>query len=245
MPERKSLMERIGSLEPAPPWGLGAAALTILVAFVAIIAGTAFAIIWFEAQPFSELAGWTFGAVIIVLFVVQTRRRPEDRAALRLGAGGPSLLFVMFLCVGFALLFDLLSLAVTGAFLPVPELLGIHLRAGGLPEWLFAVAFMLVAQPVAEELVFRGVVFPALRGAFGAWIGLVLVAALYAVFHWLAFPPDYANVAGITPIWYGLALPFLDGLVIGAVRAHSGSTRVAIAAHVAFGLFAVIKVLAG
>jgi membrane protease YdiL (CAAX protease family) len=245
MPERKSLLERIGTLEPAPPWGLGAAALTILVAFVAIVVGTAFALIWFEGQPYAELVGWVFGGIMIVLFVLQTRRSPKDRAALKLGAGGPSLLFVMFLCVGFALLFDLISLAVTGAFLPVPELLGVNLRAGNVLEWVFAVAFMLLVQPVAEEMVFRGVTFPTLRSAFGAWPGLVMVAALYAVFHLLAFPPDYANVTGITPIWYGLALPFLQGLVISAVRAHSGSTRVAIAAHVAFGLFAVIKVLAG
>ena len=245
MAERKSLIERIGTLEPAPPWGLGSAVLVILVAFIALVVGTAFTLIWFEMLPYAAVAGWTFGGIITTVFVLQTRRRTEDRAALKLGAGGPSLLFVMFLCVGFALLFDLISLAVTGAFLPAPELLGLDLRAGSLLEWVFAVALMLLVQPVSEELVFRGVAFPALRNAFGAWAGLVLVAAAYAVYHLLAFPPNYANAAGITPIWYGLVLPFLQGLVISAVRAHSGSTRVAIAAHVAFGLFAVIKVLAG
>jgi membrane protease YdiL (CAAX protease family) len=242
--DRKSLFARIGTLEPAPPWGLVTAALTILIAFVAVVVGTAVALIWFEGQPFDELAGWTFGAIITIVFVLQTRRRPADRAALKLGAGGASLLFIMFLCIGFALLFDLIGLGVTGAFLPKPELLGVNLRAGAVAEWIFAVIFMLAAQPISEELVFRGVAFPVLRTALGAWIGLIICAAVYALFHLLAYPPNYVGVAGITPIWYGLILPFLDGLIISMIRAHTGSTRAAIAAHAAFGLFAVVKALA-
>ena len=242
--DRKSLFARIGTLEPAPPWGLVTAALTILIAFVAVVVGTAVALIWFEGQPFDELAGWTFGAIITIVFVLQTRRRPADRAALKLGAGGASLLFIMFLCIGFALLFDLIGLSLTGAFLPKPELLGVDLQASGAATWVFAVALMLAAQPIAEELVFRGVAFPVLRTMLGAWLGLITCAAVYVIFHLLAYPPDYVGVTGITPIWYGLALPFLDGVIISAVRAHTGSTRAAVAAHVAFGLFALVKALA-
>lgn len=244
MAERKSLFAKIGTLEPAPPWGLGAVALAVVIAFAAVIVGSTVALALFENQPFMLLAGWTLGGIITIASVLQTRRRPEDRAALKLGEGGPSLLFVMFLCIGFALLFDLISLAVTGAFLPKPELLGVDLRAGGVPTWVFAIAFMLVAQPIAEELVFRGVVFPVMRVALGAWLGLAACAAVYTVFHLLAYPPDYLNATGITSIWYGLMLPFLDGLIISAVRAHTGSTRAAVAAHIAFGLFALVKALA-
>ncbi len=43
--------------------------------------------------------------------------------------------------------------------------------------------------------------------------------------------------------WYGLILPMLSGLVFGAVRAGTGSTLAAIAAHAAFGLFALLKLL--
>ena len=245
MAERKSLFARIGTLEAAPPWGTGAALVTVFAAFVMIVAGTTIALVWLEGRSYAELAGWTLAGVIITIFVLQTRRRPEERAALCLTAGGVPLPFVMFLCLGFALLFDLLSLAVTGAFLPVPELLGVNLRAGGLVEWLFAIAFVLLMQPVAEELVFRGVVFPAVRRALGAWVGLAACAGVYALFHLLAYPPNYAGVSGITPIWYGLLLPFLNGLIISAVRAHTGSTRAAIAAHAAFGIFAVVKLLVG
>lgn len=245
MAERKSLFARIATLEPAPPWGVGAALVTAVVAFILIVAATTIALVWLEGQPYAELAGWTLAGLIVILYVLQTRRRPEERAALRLGAGGIPLPFVMFLCLGFALLFDLISLAITGEFLPSPELLTANLRAGGALSWLFAIGFMLLAQPIAEELVFRGVAFPALRTAFGAWGGLVACAGLYAVFHLLAYPPNYTNVSAVTPLWYGLALPFLDGLIISAVRGYSGSTRAAMAAHAAFGLFAVVKLLVG
>ena len=72
-----------------------------------------------------------------------------------------------------------------------------------------------------------------------------MCAAVYALFHLLTYPPNYLGFSGLTPIWYGLMLPFLDGLIISAVRAHTGSTRSAVAAHLAFGLFAIVKVLAG
>ena len=68
MAERKSLFEKIGTLEPAPSWTLGTVALTILVAFVAVIIGTTVALVWFEGQPFATLLGWTLGSVITVLF---------------------------------------------------------------------------------------------------------------------------------------------------------------------------------
>ncbi|HLU10469.1 MAG TPA: CPBP family glutamic-type intramembrane protease [Oceanobacillus sp.] len=244
MAERKSLFAKIGTLDPAPPWGLGAVVLAVVVAFAAIIVGSTVALVLFENQPFMLLAGWTLGGIVTIASVLQMRRRPEDRAALKLDKSGASLLFIMFLSIGFALLFDLIGLAVTGEFLPKPELSGANLQAGGLATWAFAVAFMLAAQPIAEELVFRGVAFPVLRSMLGAWVGLVAAAALYALFHLLAYPPGYVTTAGITPIWYGLALPFLDGVIISAVRAHTGSTRAAIAAHVAFGLFALVKALA-
>jgi membrane protease YdiL (CAAX protease family) len=231
--------------EPAPPWGLGAALVTVIVAFVLVVAGTTIALVWLEGRRIAELAGWTLASLIITIYVMQTRRRPEERTALRLDVSGMPLPFVMFFSLGFALLFDLISLAVTSEFLPVPELLAVNLRAGGVVEWVFAVGFMMLAQPIAEELVFRGVAFLALRTMFGGWIGLIASAGLYAVFHLLAYPPNYANVSGITPIWYGLLLPFLDGLIISAIRAYTGSTRAAMAAHAAFGLFAVVKLLVG
>jgi membrane protease YdiL (CAAX protease family) len=74
----------------------------------------------------------------------------------------------------------------------------------------------------------------------GAWPGYILSAILYAVFHLLSFPPAGSDFNGL---WYGQILPFVAGLIFGAVRLYTGSTRAAILAHVGFGLFAIVKML--
>ncbi|MBC7814346.1 MAG: CPBP family intramembrane metalloprotease, partial [Burkholderiales bacterium] len=106
--------------------------------------------------------------------------------------------------------------------------------------WVAAVLLMVLAQPIAEELVFRGILFPALRAATGAWAGLFLSALLYGTFHLLTYAPPQEGLVGV---WYGLFAPLLAGLVIGGIRAYTGSTRAAIVMHVGFGIFAVLKAL--
>lgn len=78
MAERKSLFAKIGTLDPAPPWGLGAVALAVVVAFAAIIVGSTVALVLFENQPFMLLAGWTLGGIVTIASVLQMRRRPAD-----------------------------------------------------------------------------------------------------------------------------------------------------------------------
>jgi membrane protease YdiL (CAAX protease family) len=181
--------------------------------------------------------------LLITGFVALSRRR--DRAALRLEGSGRTLILAALFSLGIAILFDVLSLAVTRRFLPVPELLGliqqsaadIRLSPG---EIVAAFLLMVVAQPIAEELVFRGIALPVLRQAFGAWIGLVVCALAYALFHQLAYSSPTGDS---TLVWYGLGLPFLVGLVVSGVRVVTGSTRAAIVSHMAFGLFALLKAL--
>ncbi|NDJ60651.1 MAG: CPBP family intramembrane metalloprotease [Chloroflexi bacterium] len=241
-PERRpSLIARIAAPEPAPPWDLLAAGIAVVFAFFAPVFGVLVAQAWFEGQPYATLAGWALGSLATAAFVWQTRRRPEDRAALRLGPSTTPLPFVMFIAVGFALAFDLIGLALTGDFLPTPELLGFDVAAASVVAWIVAFVFMVIAQPVAETLVLRGLAFPALRTAFGPWPGLILCALLHALLHLLTYPPNYIGVGPISPIWYGFALPLLDALVICVVRAVTGSTRAALVAHAAFGLFALLK----
>ncbi len=67
-----------------------------------------------------------------------------------------------------------------------------------------------------------------------------MCAMLYAGFHVLVYPPASQTTAAY---WYALALPLLAGLANSAMRAHTGSTRAAIAMHTAFGLFYFLKAL--
>lgn len=246
---RESLRTRLTRPEPPPPWGGGVVIGMIASAALLLIVGTFVALTWLPSTAEARLAGWALGgALLIGLIALQNRHRPQVLAALRLGASATPLPFILFLAVGIALTFDLISLGLTGGqFLPAPELIGANSQ-GSLVSWLLVLGFMLLIQPAGEELVFRGFAFPWLRLKLGAWGGLLASAAAYALFHALLYPPDYSltnPAAGPFPaLWYGLALPLLAGLSIGAVRAATGSTRAAIVAHAGFGLFAVLKLLA-
>lgn len=240
-----SLMARLADAEPAPPWSVTAAAITIGIAFIAVVIGTLVGAVWFAGASFASLVGWLVGALLVIPFITQSRRTKADREALRLGAPGVSLVFVVFISIGFAVLFDLIALAITGGqFLPRPELAALDAFTPSLADGLVAGALVLVAQPVAYGLAFFGIAFPAIRALFGGVPGWIATAAVYAVFRFAAYPPNYLAATGIAPLVYGLLLPFLDGLVIGAVRARTLSTRAAVAAHAAFGVFALLKLFA-
>lgn len=154
--------------------------------------------------------------------------------------------FLLLIGVGLAMALDVITGRATGLFLPTPELLRPYqdfylygLRTT-IPTWILAVLFMVVLQPIAEELVFRGVVLPTLRQSIGSWPGFFIAAALSGAFHLLAYaapPGDFAAT------WYGLVAPFLAAIIFSAVRIYTGSTRAAIITHMAFGIFAVVKLL--
>jgi membrane protease YdiL (CAAX protease family) len=244
----KTLLNRLRTPDPAPPWGLLAVILTTLVAFVAVVLGTIVAAAWLgdptsgSILPFAQQVGWLMGAIVLALFVLQTRQRAEDRAALRLHVSNMPLPFVMFVALGAAIALDLLGLLITGVFAQAPELAGFNAANANFLQWGVAAALMLAAQPVGEELAFRGVAFPALRAMFGGIGGWLLSAVVYGGFHYLAFAAT-SDAGSFIQLWYGLLVPIIEGLLFGIVRAGTGSTRAAMFAHAAFGLFALAKLL--
>ena len=107
-------------------------------------------------------------------------------------------------------------------------------------SWLLAFILMVIAEPIAEELVFQGILLPALRNSLGAWGGYIVSAALFGLFHLMVYSSPNSD---IVTLWYGLFLPFFAGLVFAAVRLYTGSTRAAVITHAAFGLFALVNLL--
>ncbi|GIL08608.1 MAG: hypothetical protein BroJett033_1190 [Chloroflexota bacterium] len=233
-----ALLRRLARPEPPPPWGLFAAVNAALVGLIAIVAGSFIGLSVFGDQPAALLTGWTIGSLVTVIFVAVACRQPAERAALRLEAGDSRLYLVLLFSLGMAVVFDLVIMALSGGFLPTPELLDLYVQPDSALAWVIAAALLLAAQPIAEELVFRGMLFPAARARFGPWAALLLTAALYAAFHFIA----YARPG--LPLAHALAAPLLAGLLLTGVRAYTGSTRAAIIAHAAFGLFALLKLLA-
>ncbi|MBI1352909.1 MAG: CPBP family intramembrane metalloprotease [Acidobacteria bacterium] len=135
----------------------------------------------------------------------------------------PSGSMVRQIAAGFALAIGVTALA---NILPMPdtpspleELLSD--ATGYLP--LFVVFGVLIA-PAVEEAVFRGFVFGVLERAHGTKAAIVATAALFAA-------PHSTQYGGR---WQILLILFLVGVVLGAVRAQSGSTRATTVIHAAY-----------
>lgn len=243
------MLRKLSLSEPAPPWTFMSAITAMLAFFAALVIGTTLAQAVLDADaPGTALAGWILGALFtIALVIIPRRSKPHEIAALRLGPTRSRLPVVLLFCLGMAILIDLISLAVTGQFWPSSEVLGFFAirwdnalvpRDLSWTAWPLAFAFMAGAQPIAEELVFRGVMLPALRSVLGAWTGLLMTSIFHAGFHLLAYAPALDDS---TRLWYALGMPFLIALVLGGVRVYTGSTRAAIVGHIGFGIFAVLK----
>lgn len=251
----RNLFARIGRLENPPPWGLGAGLVSVVAALAALVLGfnlvaavycnapanAAFCqALNFAAPPSVWLSGWSIGAFAALVFVLGTRRKPDERAALRLGGIQASVFWVLLVSIGLAVTLDLIFIQFTAQAI-APELQSLRQPGVDTVSWILAFVFMVIAQPVAEELVFRGMLQPALRQTVGAWPGYLLTSALYALFHLLAYT---SGTPQADYLGYSFLLPLVSGLIFGAVRLVTGSTRAAMLSHAAFGIFAVLKVLA-
>ena len=103
----------------------------------------------------------------------------------------------------------------------------------GLP-WTGAIAFVfdvVVLAPIGEELLFRGVVLPWLRGLFSERWALALSGVLFGAVHL------YYGTFVVVVVWYGV--------VFGWVRLRSQTLRAPIALHMAQNTMACLVMLLG
>ncbi|MCU1458563.1 MAG: putative metal-dependent rane protease [Actinomycetia bacterium] len=103
----------------------------------------------------------------------------------------------------------------------------------GLTLFLFALA-VVVAAPVAEELLFRGLLLRSLLRRFTPAVAIVISALVFGLVHILGDPGSYP------------ALPALTALgILNAVLAYrSGSLSRSIFVHAGFNLLQVLAVIA-
>ncbi|AVO55301.1 CPBP family intramembrane glutamic endopeptidase [Ectopseudomonas mendocina] len=85
----------------------------------------------------------------------------------------------------------------------------------GLLLWLLV---NLGVAVLAEELLFRGVLQPALVQRLGSWPGLLLTAAIFGAVH-LPFSPLFAMLATLAGLGYGLVFHY-SGCLSLAVALH-------------------------
>lgn len=96
------------------------------------------------------------------------------------------------------------------------------------PWWWAVLAGAVLGAPIVEEVVFRGLLQPALRAVLGPWSAVLISAGLFTLLH----VPHGAESSGAT--W--LAIPTLAVLAItlGIARERTGRLGVPIAMHIAF-----------
>ncbi len=234
------LFSNIRKHQPAPSWGVlfGAASLGVAFFFMTVVG---LALASFLAAGAGDavflLLGWTFGGILTVAFVLLMQR--QSLGELRLGPSPFPLLIAFGLGLGVAVSLDLVAIVVAGEVLRPPELSAFG-GEPGIISWSLAAIFLLVVQPIVEELVFRGVFQPVIWEASSAWVGIIVTAMFYSIFHQLLYP---AATTGAGGVWYGIVEPLIVGIVLGVLRAGTNNTRAAVVAHMGVGVFALLKTI--
>jgi membrane protease YdiL (CAAX protease family) len=241
MQKKPTLVERLTAQEAAPNWSLMFALIYVVMFIVGWIAGQAIVSTLSNSNstPSVLVTGAALGSLTVTLsLLLWTGRQPErfDRLRLRQPIWLP-IFFVILLGIGAAWAIDLIGvlLHLKGEQI-VPTVLEVLRLPIGV-TWVLAAIFAIVLQPVAEGLVFYGLLYPALSGTLKNNIAAsVAVAVVYTIVNAAIF----STGAGI---WYTFIQPFLMTLIIALVRAYSQSTLSAVVARAAFGLFFVLAAL--
>lgn len=159
------------------------------------------------------LANAVIVAVLLLRFLL--RKEPLSEAAGLCSCSGWTVGFCIFGAVGLYVIVSLvLALLPESWMAEYGEAMRLSAETGLIP----ALA-VVVGAPLAEELVFRGIIQSRLERAMPVWIAVVLQAALFGLIHG-------------TPVQIGYA--FVMGLLFGYIRHCTGSILPTIAAHAAF-----------
>src|SRR5204863_6927257 len=128
--------------------------------------------------------------------------RPPGLPRRPLRAGFAAVRYVPFVIVWTGVLLGYLALArqVGLAVPPQPALEYLAGRPLHRPGFWIVVAGVTVGAPVAEEIVFRGYLQPALMCMFRPWLAVALTAAAFGAVHTL----PYALPVGLLGAFFGM-----------------------------------------
>ncbi|MEG2578696.1 MAG: CPBP family intramembrane glutamic endopeptidase [Glutamicibacter sp.] len=116
-----------------------------------------------------------------------------------------------------------LGVLMSGATVGLLALFGAYTITGwGSVSGMLAVAGMICAVAVSEEVFFRGVVFRLLRGRWGTTVALSVSSILFGLVHLVN--PDAS-------LWGAFAIMIEAGIMLGAAYLATGSLWLAIGVH--------------
>lgn len=244
-PRSVNLFRRLGLPQTPPPWSMNDVVLLIIVLFLAMLivaSGVAFAISSSPEliSPFTLTFGWCVGAVLVIGYVLVSRRRTaQDRDAMRLERGLLPLPLMLLVGVAFGATSDVLAGLGSGSFGRIAELRGLVISDVG--QLAIGALLVCVLLPIAHSLAFTGVILPALRVRLGAWAGILTTVVLFTVYHFLTFG---SNLVGADRFWYGAFVPVITIFCLCAVRIRSASTRATIMSAIGAGVVSFVLMIA-
>lgn len=236
------------------PWGwrdVGKAVLLIILGsllVMGIVVGIAFVTDslptpeqGMAAAPFFWLGALIYGVVVLAVYLFAVRRADGDWSVLGIRpfsgwwvALAPVLTLVQLL--GMSLVNILFVLPFTGGEFDNPQ---VEALTGGSALSLRDLGLLLilvaVIAPIAEELFFRGMLYPVLRRRWSSQVAIVVNGLLFALIHFIPI-----LIPGL----------FLVGIVLAWVRERSGSLIPCMLVHalqntvVLFSIYAVMNGMA-
>jgi membrane protease YdiL (CAAX protease family) len=117
----------------------------------------------------------------------------------------------------------------------LPTQVSTNLTGWGLVSFAL---FAVIAAPVLEEFVFRGLLFRSIADRRGFWPGAIVSAIAFGAFHLLT-PGDGLDVLALGIIHVG------TGLGLAGIYRKRRNLLASIAGHAAFNLIAVVAIIAG
>ncbi|WP_376793372.1 lysostaphin resistance A-like protein [Thermoflexus sp.] len=255
MPTRSSPRSPTEELEPAPPWGIGFAVSALAYFLMAqfMLGVLLFLIYWVllePNQPFEAVfqrassSGRFMGLAntLIYLFILLTLG-----AGLRLWVRGPlrqalrlvppiriPLWAVPVLALGLGIALDAVTMALGRPV--IPETLVPLFRGRDPLGWAAMGMLTVLVGPPTEELLFRGLLYPALAARVGPMFSIYLVSLIFALFHLFTY-------GGTADQWFWIAQSFLVGLALTGLRARTRSLWPPILMHMTLNLYATLEAI--
>jgi len=117
-----------------------------------------------------------------------------------------------------------LLMAIPAVFLAATGLVRFTV-SGATPQALGEVVLLMAAVAVAEELLFRGVLFQRLAAGLGVWAAQILVALLFVLTHL-----NNPGMEGATKLWAGCNI-FIASILFGLAFLRTQSLALPIGLH--------------
>lgn len=173
--------------------------LIVQLVFQFVVFGISLLPLLAAGRPYSRLLGPT--------------RTTGAMVAIGLGAG------VVAAIVSYTL--NAIAVLVTGTQEPVEQQLLQDALAGGLPL-LLVIIVAVVAAPLTEEVVFRGVLFRAMADRINLGVGLVVSSAIFSVIHIEVVVSQPLALIGLFAVGFLLAVAYhLTGNLMVPILGHA------------------------